>query len=120
MDGPITCEQLRNIKKVFEDAEFNKYVSELVNNIKQSVIQYAYNGTNTMLSMPAGVIAGAVGKHVYKADVTYLCRGVRNQCSHLFDKSKMFDSIVSGLQEVFPDMKIMADPLKTYLLLDWS
>lgn len=114
MDGPITCEQLRNICKMYHDNELKKYIESEVSRIKNEVIQCAYHQQARTCARPAGMVFDM--KNMYKVQPKYK----QLEPSLGITASLVFDLVLEGLKEVFPDMKIMADPLKTYILLDWS
>lgn len=115
MDGPITCEQLRNICNMYDENELKKHVESEVTRIKKEVIQCAYNQqSKTCFRHSTGMVFDM--KHMYRVSPKDKHFGP----SMGITKSLVFDLVLEGLKQVFPDMKITPDPLKTYLLLDWS
>lgn len=114
MDGPITCEQLRNICKMYDDNELKKHIEEEVKKIKKQVITCAYLQQTKIGTFTSGTAYSM--KNMYKAYVQFkqfeprLC----------ITGTLVTQLVVDGLKEVFPDMKITPDPLNTYILLDWS
>ena len=114
MDGPITCDQLRNIRKLYDDNELKKHVDSEVARIKKEVIQCAYHQQSKTCFRPTGTVFDM--KNMYKVQPRYK----QFEPSLGITTSLVVDLILHGLTEVFPDMKITPDPLKTYLLLDWS
>lgn len=115
MDGPITCEQLRNICKMYDDNELKKHIDSEVSRIKKEVIAYAYHQQAKTSSRPGAVVAADM-KNKYKAQP----RLKEFEPRLGITGTLVTQRVVDGLKEVFPDMRIVTDPLNTYILLDWS
>jgi hypothetical protein len=115
MDGPITCEQLRNICKIYDDNEVNKHIENEVTRIKKEVIRCAY--AQSVVSS-VDILSGTSYsmKNMYKAEVLF--KQFRPNLGITYAVTTQ--RVVDGLKEVFPDMRIVTDPLNTYILLDWS
>lgn len=119
MDGPLTCEQLRNIRPMIIDMETKK----LVNDITDVIIRDIISESNRHCNSPRTVTPGMLYKH--KADVS---RGIRKGIDYqspmgqlvTTKRGELFNMIINNLKEKFPDMKFMPDPVYTYLLCDWS
>lgn len=122
MNGPFTCEQLRNIRQVAIDHEFNTYTDSIVDNIKNDILDKAIGD----VSDPHQLIyksQDSLPPTQYSVLIRDLqpVKGKRFKLWHLFtDKKSIVQAVLTKLKVVFPDMKIMIDPLHTYILLDWS
>ena len=125
MKFPVCREQLRNIKKDVEDEIIEHNIEKAVDNIKERIIMHAYQGTYGHL--------GGLSNTKLKIDISqfriiipdkwrsYL---VINSSAHplaLVNPWKTYFEVIKGkLTELFPDVTFEIDPLKTYILIDWS
>jgi hypothetical protein len=136
MNFPISRERLQNIAKEFEEAQIQKYINSIVDYIKELIIIKAYTDSpkqNPQLGSPN------CGNHVNGKQNMYnmlkldlpLPYQQRNRISgSLFendaylppynDWKKYLSTIIERLQAIFPGVTFQVDPLKTYLLVDWS
>jgi hypothetical protein len=118
MDGPLTCEQLRNIRPMVIDMETKKFVDDIVNRIKQDIINVSFEQSKLgyqshygMLYRHKADITSRMNTRDYKMDTTELL---------FHKKDKLFEMVIDSLKQKFPDMKITPDPMYTYILCDWS
>jgi hypothetical protein len=119
MNGPFTCEQLRNIRSVAIDHEFNVYTNSIVETIKQRILDKAIGD----VSAPGQVISkryDSLPPTQYSVPIGNLSGYGRSNMVNLFNKKVIVDTVLAKLKTVFPDMKIIIDPLNTYILFDWS
>lgn len=105
MQFPITRERLQNYRKneaaeAYAKERINKAVSEIchqVENIAKTGRDQKFTYTLTRTNLTAQDLSADFGT-------------VR----------PVLDDVLSKLRELFPDSTIQVDPLKTYILIDWS
>ena len=125
MKFPVSREQLRNIKKDVEDEIIEHNIEKAVDNIKERIIMHAYQGTLSHL--------GGVSVTKLKIDISqfrivipdkwraYIAITSSTHPLALFNPWKTHFEVIKGkLTELFPDVTFEIDPLKTYILIDWS
>ena len=117
MEFPVSREQLHNIKKNVEEDVIKYNIEKAIDNIKERIIMHAYQGTDPHLKVdiPKFVII-----------IPDKWRGYLQIASSahplaLFNPWKThFEVIKEKLTELFPGVTFEVDPLKTYILVDWS
>lgn len=108
MEFPITRERLRNYKKNEAcQVKNRRRVDTVIKEICNHVEIVATNGKD----------------RTYKVDINQPRRdatimGYIDQTLGMLPS--VLDDILLKLYELFPDCKIQVDPLKTYILIDWS
>ena len=123
MEGPFTCEELRNIGPRVIQVELDKFVHLIVQDIKKSIIDKA----------SIGILGGV-------SEVSYDGRPTPSKYQIIYDTNRLsghklvnmnilhrhvkrpdtISNVVTQMTAIFPDMKIVVDPLQTYILFDWS
>lgn len=128
----MTRQRLQTISKEFEEAQTQKFVNILVENVKHAILVKAYNDSPN--KTPSG---GAISVHhrnhdkpkMLKLDLPLQLSGtvydLPNQERLVYTPpynkwNSYLPVILERLQELFPDVAFQVDPLKTYLLIDWS
>ena len=119
MKFPVSREQLRNIKKDVEDEILEHNIEKAIDNIKERIIVHAYYGlSNTKLKVDIPQTFRIVIPDKWRAYIRI------DSSAHpllLFNPYKThFEVIKEKLTELFPDVTFEIDPLKTYILIDWS
>ena len=123
MDGPFTCEDLRNISPRVIQAELDKFIDLIVQDIKKSIIDKASTGLISVNSneMLYGRPTPLKYQVVYE---TNRMRGHRLVNMNILHKhintASTIQEVIKKTRAIFPDMKIVVDPLETYILFDWS
>ena len=124
MKFPVSREQLRNIKKGVEDEILEHNIEKAIDNIKERIIMHAYQGTLPHLG---GVSATKlkVDIHQFRIVIPDKWRAIQiNSSAHPLAMVNLwkthFEIIKEKLTELFPDVTFEIDPLKTYILIDWS
>jgi hypothetical protein len=125
MNFPVCREQLRNIKKDIEDYIIEYNIEKVIDNIKERIIMHAYQGTLSHL--------GGISNTKLKIDISQFRIVIPdkwrayiqiNSSAHplaLVNPWKTHFELIKGkLTELFPDVTFEIDPLKTYILIDWS
>jgi hypothetical protein len=126
MKFPVCREQLRNIKKDVEDEILEYNIEKAIDNIKERIIMHAYQGTYPHL--------GGISNTRLKIDITVRFQIIIpdkwraymqiNSSAHplaLVNPYRSHFEVIKGkLTELFPDVTFEIDPLKTYILIDWS
>lgn len=111
MEFPITRGVLQNIRPIVDRIDREKYIKMIVNVLKLEIINQAYSaGGNKYLKKnlpinPKGIMS--MGEPML---IQY--RG--------FNTSEFLPEVIEQLKLLFPDVSFQVDPLKTYLLIDWS
>jgi hypothetical protein len=126
MKFPVSREQLRDIKKDVEDEVLEHNIEKVIDIIKERIIMHAYQGTYQHL--------GGLSNTKLKIDIPerfrtiipdkwrgYLVIGSSAHPLVLVNPWKTHFEVIKGkLTELFPDITFEIDPLKTYILIDWS
>jgi hypothetical protein len=119
MKFPVSREQLRNIKKDVEDEIIEHNIEKAVDNIKERIIIHAYYGlSNTQLKFDIPPHFRIVIPDKWRA---YIQIHTSAHPLALVNPWKTHFEVIKGkLTELFPDVTFEIDPLKTYILIDWS
>ena len=120
MEFPVSREQLHNIKKNVEEDVIKYNIEKAIDNIKERIIMHAYQGTLPHL--------GGLSDTKLKVDISQFriiipdkWRGYLANPLALFNPWKThLEVIKEKLTELFPGVTFEIDPLKTYILVDWS
>lgn len=125
MKFPVSREQLQDIKKDVEDDIIEYNIEKVIDNIKEHIIMHAYQGTLPHL--------GGLSGTKLKVDISqfrivipdkwrsYMAISSSAHPLALFNPYKThFEIIKEKLRELFPGVSFETDPLKTYMLVDWS
>lgn len=122
MKFPVCREQLRNIKKEVEDEIIEHNIEKAIDNIKERIIMHAYQGTLPHL--------GGVSGTKLKVDISKFVIVIPDKWRHylqiahplaMVNPYRTYFEVIKGkLTELFPDVTFEIDPLKTYILIDWS
>ena len=130
MEFPVSREQLHNIKKNVEEYVIKYNIEKAIDNIKERIIMHAYQGTLPHL--------GGLSDTKLKVDISqfriiipdkwrgYLQINSSANPLALFNPWKFnpwkthLEVIKEKLTELFPGVTFEIDPLKTYILVDWS
>jgi len=127
MKFPITREQLHNIKKDFEEEILQCNIEEIIENIKVRILVYAYQEGN----LPH---LGEIRNTKLKIDIPQRFQiiipdnlkgyqkinSIAHPLSSLNPWKTHLEIIKETLRELFPGVSFETDPLKTYILIDWS
>ena len=132
MQFPMTRERLQNLSKEFEEAQTQKFINILVENIKHSILVKAYNDSPNKTPTDGAISVKSLKKDTPKMLKLDLPLQPSGSVYHLHNQEKLIYTppynkwnsylpvILDRLQESFPDVTFQVDPLKTYLLIDWS
>ena len=122
MKFPINREKLQNIKKDVEEEIIQCNIEEIIENTKVRIIMHAYQGTISHL--------GGISNTKLKIDISQFRIIIPNnlkayiQLNHYLTSlnpwKTHFEIIKETLMELFPGVSFETDPLKTYVLIDWS
>jgi hypothetical protein len=116
MKFPITREQLHNIKKDVEEEIIQYNIEQIIENIKVRILVYAYGGGITL----------KIDIHPFRIIIpdkwrTYISISSSAHPLASFNPWKTHLEIIKEtLRELFPGVSFETDPLKTYMLIDWS
>ena len=125
MEFPVSREQLHNIKKNVEEDVIKYNIEKAIDNIKERIIMHAYQGTIPHLG---GVSGTKLKVDISKFEIIipdkwrgYLAIPSSAHPLALVNPCKThFEVIKEKLTELFPGVTFEIDPLKTYILIDWS
>jgi hypothetical protein len=125
MEGPFTCEELRNIGPKVIQAELDKFIDLTVQDIKKSIIDKASVGIHqspiNLSEMAYGRPTPSKYQIIYDTNRLSGHRLVNMSILHRHVKRPdIISNVVARMRVNFPDMKIVVDPLETYILFDWS
>ena len=98
----FTKERLNNYYIEFLEKELKLKLALAINYIKDQVLTKVPKSTYQECNNKYIQI---FTKHIYSV----------SKC-----KEENLDTILSRINEMFPDSKVAIDPLKTYILIDWS
>ena len=125
MEFPVSREQLHNIKKNVEEDIITYNIEKIIDNIKERIIMHAYQGTLPHMGGLSGTIL-KVDISNFRTDFPDKWRAYikNNSSAHslaLFNPWKTHFEVIKGkLTGLFPGVTFEIDPLKTYILVDWS
>lgn len=125
MEFPVSREQLHNIKKNVEEDVIKYNIEKAIDNIKERIIMHAYQGTLPHLGGLSGTkLKVDISKFITVIPDKWKAYNVINSSAHplaLVNPWKThFEVIKEKLTELFPGVTFEIDPLKTYILVDWS
>lgn len=138
--------ELRNFAEKYESLCIEEYLKEYVKIIQEYILVKAYidSPNKTTNPKPNAIDLGSFRRWIDERSPQYgliirlpfhfntnsllnntLIRGLNTALgSYSMDTlpiGKIYqDEILKRIQELFPDIKITIDPLKTYVLFDWS
>lgn len=118
MEFPMNRQRLQDIRKEIEDDAIEKCIEGIVNDIKEQIIAHAY--------FPCLEHLGGISKTKLKITISPYSAFKRSVWIKGFGISfaemlkTHVDLILNKLQTLFPDVSFQLDPLKTYILVDWS
>lgn len=118
MEFPMNRQRLQDIRKEIEDDVVEKSIEGIVNDIKEQIIAHAY--------FPCLEHLGGISKtklKITRSDYHGFRRSVWIKGFGIPFTEMLkthFDLILNKLQTLFPDVSFQLDPLKTYILVDWS
>jgi hypothetical protein len=108
MEFPITRERLQNFSVEYKELTITKLISLVVEDLTNRIINTAgMNNTHGPQICVLKVMIRELSQHISHV------RGIYNLLDYM-------PRVISKLQERFPDIQIMLDPMKTYLYIDWS
>jgi hypothetical protein len=120
MKFPVCREQLRNIKKDVEDEILEHNIEKAVDNIKERIIVHAYYGglscTKLKIDIPPDFRIVIPDKWRHYLQIT----SSAHPLAMVNPYKTHFEVIKGKLIELFPGVTFEIDPLKTYILIDWS
>lgn len=135
MEFPISRHRLQTIAKEFEEAQTQTFINDLIDHIKTLIIVKAYTDSPEK-APPYGTISLGPAQtdktHTLKLTLPFAEPPSENYISNknLYKrafiprahhyKNVYLPIILERLSELFPDVSFQVDPLKTYLLIDWS
>jgi len=115
MELPITKERLQNFRQNELPAIVKK---NFVNACIKDITDEVYKTITTTDEKKCHVQLNVLFQKIYRTMSRFTCEyGYITQTSTFKD---CIPDILSGLQERFIDSSIVVDPLKTYILIDWS
>lgn len=134
MQFPITRERLQNLTKEFEEDQIKNFINNTVEDVKNAILEKAYNDSleKAYYDSPNSNAIPAASLRNNKLKMLKL--NLPLQASP-YSKNRITNPIftppynqwnsylpviLEKLQELFPDVSFQVDPLKTYLLIDWS
>jgi hypothetical protein len=148
MEFPMKNSDLQNIAIAFETEQENEAIENIVNSIKEQIITVAYSQSGREFEKYNGVSRNVSKKEIQRGDprqiighnnkvmdkkLTIPIQNLYNlsvpKLSHVKMLSQVYKiidfkdyvpEIISKVQQLFPQMKILVDPLNTYILFDWS
>ena len=109
MEFPITRERLQNFSVEYKELTITKLISLVVEDLTNRIINTA-GMNNTHGPQICGL----------KIMIRELSQHIRHGRGIIYDILVYMPQVISKLQERFPDIQIMLDPMKTYLYIDWS
>lgn len=121
MNFPISRNQLQNIKNDVEDYIIQYNIDKIVDDTKNKIVAYAYQPYSTPTHL-GGISSTKLkitinnGWYAIPNDLPLNNRqliGINPWKTHL-------EVIIQKLKELFPEVNFEIDPLKTYILIDWS
>ncbi len=136
MEFPITRDRLRTIAKELEEQQNQEFVNDRVEFVKNAIFLKAYYDCESKnkrfgTQYDKQVLSRESPKNMLKFNLPLQPSGYFSQHSTtpLLHKTlappynewnTFLPLILERLRILFPDVSFQVDPLKTYLLIDWS
>jgi hypothetical protein len=125
---PICRERLQRIAAEIEEVETKKSIQLLVEQLSWNIIAKAYTESRNRSSNPYSLAEALVSKNRLQGQKSTLMIQLPlsvplKQNSMMYfplDTKPLLPLILEQLQEKFPGVSFLVDPLKTYILVDWS
>jgi hypothetical protein len=117
MDFPITKQRLQNFHQEWLVLERTNYINKVVEEITKQVLAKAKN-----YSMSSPMLQPGGGVETYRRLVYQPIPAMQNLHEHPANTHSLLciPGILEKLKERFPDCRIDIDPLRTYIIVDWS
>ena len=116
MKFPVSREQLRNIKTDVEDEILQHNIEKAIDFIKGRMISHAYLSKNTKLKIDIPTNFQIIIPNNWY--ITF--HSSADPLASINPWKTHFEVIKEKLTELFPGVTFEIDPLKTYILIDWS
>ncbi len=122
MNPPFSNDRLRNLSVEFIRNEEEKYINALVDMIQSQILQKAdADSPSSEWAQQVAPHNGNVGTYKLKMNIPMSSPNIRvHECVVRRGMNNYINQVVLRLKERFPEMKIDIDPLRTYILFDWS
>lgn len=141
MEFPMSNSRLQNIADEFEVYLNEKYIDNIVDQIKRKIVSIAYSKCELTPRKRSQRVAlgtsslGMCGMYdtIMDKKLSIKIEGIqvdRNSLNRneivmssmylIYNIKPYIPEIISKIQSMFPEMKITVDPLETYILFDWS
>ena len=148
MEFPMSNSKLQNIADDLEKEQLEKGIDNVVQIIEEKIIAAAYsqcglechvlNGvgrkrTNvgfqrgdpkSILGHSDKVMPNKLSVQINSLSQSRLLHANSQDRIHIlyqvYDFTNYIPEIISKIQQIFPEMKILVDPMNTYILFDWS
>jgi hypothetical protein len=119
MNFPISRNQLQNIKNDVEDYVIQYNIDKIVDHTKNTIVAYAYQPSSTPTHL------GGISSTKLKFTIPYGWKipndlKINNISININPWKTHLEVIIQKLKELFPGVNFEIDPLKTYILIDWS
>ena len=111
MEFPITRGMLQNIRPIVDRTDREKYIKMIVNTLKLEIVIQAYSDG---------------GSKYLKKNLPLSPRNLMSLGEPMliqrrgFNPNEVLPEVTEQLKLLFPNVSFQVDPLKTYLLIDWS
>jgi hypothetical protein len=137
MEFPMNRQRLQDIRKEIEDDFVEKCIDYFVDNVSECILRHAYK-TSSLPFEPPNYIHGSMYGHPKRQvkidiqeQISMLCNFKQKYFNMVSFHEVIINSnkniikerlqvILNKLQTLFPDVSFQLDPLKTYILVDWS
>ena len=106
----LSRQDLQDIVPIVQQGNRQKYIELVVEDMKHEIITKACAGRERMLKLDLAMVYRRHGRVLSHYQVTY-----RNNV-----REDSVPAILEKLSEAFPGVGFQVDPLKTYILADWS
>jgi hypothetical protein len=115
MEFPITKDRLHNFKTEYEAYLKRQVIEKTAEEWSSRIMYQASNASSEVISTSA---QSEERKKKMRQHIIHI-KGIRlNQATYPFDY--YFEDLFAEMKRRFPDMAIICDPLKTYILFDWN
>lgn len=137
MEFPMNRQRLQDIRKEIEDDAIEKCIDYFVDNVIECILRHAYKTSSLPVEPPNYIHSSMYGHPTrqVKIDIQQQISMLGNFKQKYFNMVSFHEVIINSnkniikerlqvilnkLQTLFPDVSFQIDPLKTYILVDWS
>jgi hypothetical protein len=121
MEFPISRKSLQNFSQDYYNAKRKECVEKVVNQMRQKIVEKAYADSQTKVAHLSSRDPRITPmKLVLQISLYSQPLNEMHSFCPMTRAEDFLEDILQGLRKSFPDTTFQVDPMKTYILADWS